>query len=72
MFVLGFLLLVLGIASTIYGDFLNDNIELQLKNVLFEGNSDPGNQWIYLGIAFAIIGAILLTIELLRHNKGKL
>ena len=72
MFVLGFLLLVLGIASTIYGDFLNDNIELQLKNVLFEGNSDPGNQWIYLGIAFAIIGAILLTIELLRRNKGKL
>lgn len=69
MIILGFLLLALGTGSAIYGDTLNNDVRTQIASIFSEGYSNPGNQYIYLGIAVAIIGVILLASGLFNNNN---
>ena len=62
MIIIGIILIIAGIASAIHGNTLNNNFEAQLLYALEKGEINPGNTWIYIGIAVAIIGLILLLI----------
>lgn len=65
----GIILLIAGIASAVYGNSLNNDISSQLKSVFSSGQANPGNVWLYLGIAVAVVGLVLLIAGLVKANK---
>lgn len=64
MLIFGFLLIVLGAAVAIYGNDLNNDIGRQLESILRNGQINSGDVAIYIGIALATIGVLLIIIEL--------
>ena len=47
---------------------LNNSIEAQLSSLFNSGSANPGNIWLYCGIAIAVVGAILLVLGLTKKN----
>ena len=70
MLAFGVILMVLGIGSTIYGFYLNNSWEAQLKSLLSSGNTDPGTIWIIVGIVALIVGIILLVVALTKKRDA--
>lgn len=69
MLILGVVLIVLGLASTIYGVTLNNSAEAQLNALFGTGVINPGTTWIIVGAVVGVIGIILLVVELLKKSK---
>lgn len=69
MLILSVILIVLGLASTIYGVTLNNSAEAQLNALFGTGVINPGTTWIIVGAVVGVIGIILLVVELLKKSE---
>lgn len=68
--ILGIIVLLAGVAMTLYGNSLNNSIEAQLSSLFTSGAVNPGNTWLYGGIALAVVGGILLIAGLTQRKNG--
>ncbi len=69
MTILGVILLIAGVISAVYGGILNNSIEAQLESLLTKGSANPGSVWLYVGIAAAVIGVILIVVGLKKRSQ---
>lgn len=69
MIVIGTILLIAGIGSTIMGFYMNNSLEAQMNALFSSGNVDPGTPWIIAGVGALIVGLILLIIGLTRRGS---
>ena len=69
MSIIGAFIIVLGIASAVYGNYLNNDFETQLGNLFETGRTNPGDVFMIIGIAVGVVGLILLIIGLIKHLK---
>ena len=70
MIICGIILLIAGIASAVHGNTLNNSVASQLQSVFSSGQANPGNVWLYLGIAAAVVGLVLFIAGLIKANKN--
>jgi len=70
MTILGILALIAGIACAVYGNSLNNDLGAQLESLLSKGSSNPGDTFLYIGIAVAVVGLILLIVGSKKRNKA--
>ena len=70
MIVLGIIMLVAGIASYVYGNQMNNSIEMQVKSLLNSGTTNPGSIFVTIGIVVAVIGVILIVVGCIKKFKG--
>ena len=68
MTVFGIIFLLAGIAAAFYGTMLNNDIESQMESIFRDGQTDPGNIFLFVGIAVALIG-LLMFIKGLSKKK---
>ena len=64
MFLLGILLVLVGLACAGYGFMQNNSLEAQFTSILSSGTANPGT-------IFIIIGVILLVVGILFCLSGK-
>ena len=53
-----YIMFVAGIAGVIYGSSTNNNMQAQVMSFYQSGKTNPGDVWLYIGIAVAVIGVI--------------
>ncbi len=70
MIVIGVILLIAGIALYAYGNYLNNDIELQFKSLMENGTANPGSELITIGIVVALVGVVLIIVGCIR-KKGR-
>jgi len=70
MIVLGVIMLVAGIASYVYGNQMNNSIEMQVKSLLSSGTTNPGSIFVTVGIVVAVVGVILIVVGCIKKFKG--
>jgi len=68
--IIGVLLMIAGLISTIYGYQMNNSVEAQLNAIFSSGQTNPGMPFIIAGIAALVIGAILLVMGYTKKGKG--
>ena len=68
--ILGILSLIAGVAMAIYGNNLNSSFEAQLSSFFNNGTVNPGNTFLYGGIALAVVGCILLIVGLTQKKHS--
>lgn len=68
--ILGIIGLLAGVAMALYGNSLNNSIEAQLSSLFSSGAVNPGNTWLYGGIALAVVGGILLIVGLTQKENS--
>lgn len=69
MMVLGIIALIAGVISAIYGNSLNNSLEAQLGSLLHHGTTNPGDPFLYAGIAIAVVGVVLIVVHFVKKNK---
>lgn len=69
MSIIGSLIIVLGIISAVYGNYLNNDFGTQLNNLFETGRTNPGDVFMIIGIGVGVVGLILLVIGLIKHLK---
>ncbi|MBO4467674.1 MAG: DUF3185 family protein [Clostridia bacterium] len=69
MIIIGAIMMVVGVALAIYGNSLNNDVGSQLQSVLESGKTNPGNTFLYIGIALGVVGLILLIAGLVKKSK---
>ncbi|NLO48674.1 MAG: DUF3185 family protein [Clostridiales bacterium] len=62
MLIIGIILAVAGLISTIYGFTANNSWEAQLSSILSSGTANPGTIFIIIGIVALIAGIILIVL----------
>ena len=67
--IIGIIVFILGIASTIYGNNLNNDFEAQLSSLFGSGQRNPGNIYMILGIVCAVIGVILVVFWFVKKER---
>ncbi len=70
MIVVGILLTIAGIGMAFYGNKINNDIGSQLYAVLSDGTVNPGNVWIYFGVATILIGVILIICGVVKMERS--
>lgn len=70
MIIIGFILIVLGSIAAIYGNNLNNDIERQLESIFSNGQTNSGDLAVYIGIAFVIIGILIVLLDISRGRRG--
>lgn len=70
MIIAGAILAVIGLGLTIYGIYLNNNVEAQLTALFNSGNVDPGTGWIVVGVIALVVGIALLVIGLTKTTSA--
>lgn len=70
MVLIGLIAIVAGVVSALYGNAQNNDMSAQFKSFLSSGNTNPGDPFLYIGIAVAVIGVILLIVGLTKKKKG--
>ena len=68
--ILGLISLLAGIALALYGNSLNNSVSAQLNSLFSSGNVNPGNIWLYGGVALAVIGLVLLVIGKKQNTEN--
>jgi predicted Zn-ribbon and HTH transcriptional regulator len=68
MYILGAIIIALGIGSVFYGNELNSSIEAQMEAVWNTGKANPGNIWLILGAIAIVIGVILIIFQYIKNN----
>lgn len=71
MIIIGAILAVLGLASTIYGSDLNNSWEAQWNAMWNTGKANPGNVWIIVGVAAIILGIALIILGYIKKQGTK-
>ena len=51
------------------GNAQNNDMEAQLESIFSNGTSNPGDTFLYIGIAVAVVGLILLIVGLTKNKK---
>ena len=69
MLILGIIALLAGAGVAIYGNMLNNDAEAQLKYLLETGKTNPGDMWLYIGIAVAVIGLVITIVSIIKKKK---
>lgn len=69
MVIIGIIALIAGVGLAIYGNSLNNNVEAQIESLFSAGQVNPGNTWLYIGIAVGVIGLILLVVGISKSKK---
>ena len=69
MIVLGVLALIAGVAMALIGNAQNNSISAQLGSLLNNGTANPGNTLLYIGIAVAVVGVILLIAGIAKKKR---
>ena len=70
MLILGIIMTLAGAGAAIYGNHLNNDVEAVLSSFFSGGSGQPGDIWLYGGIAVAVIGIILVIVGAVNKNKG--
>ena len=63
MYFLGIIFILAGIGSIYYGTEINNNLVAQFSSLFNTGTVDPGNIYIFLGVAGIAIGSIFISVE---------
>ncbi len=71
MIIAGVILSAIGLGLTLYGIYLNNNIEAQLSALFSSGNFDPGTSWIVVGSIILVVGIVLLIVGLTKKPASK-
>ena len=69
MIIIGVIMLIAGISSYIYGNQMNNSIEMQVKSLLNSGTTNPGSIFVTIGIILAVIGVILIVVGCIKKLK---
>jgi 3-oxoacyl-[acyl-carrier-protein] synthase III len=69
MIVLGVLALIAGVAMALIGNAQNNSISAQLGSLLNNGTANPGNTLLFIGIAVAVVGVILLIAGVVKKKR---
>lgn len=69
MIIFGILSLIAGVVCALYGNTLNNDLETQLESILSNGVSNPGNVYLYIGIAVAVLGLVLLVAGVMKKEQ---
>ena len=64
----GIILGILGAVGIFYGVSMNNDMEAQLEYLFTYGKKNPGNGWIIIGAALAVIGVLMFVLSKI---KGK-
>ncbi len=59
MFILGIILIVVGLGCAGYGFIQNNSMAAQLNSLLSSGSVNPGTMFIVIGVILLIVGIIL-------------
>ena len=70
MIIFGIVIVILGVVSAVYGNHLNNDFEVQLENLFETGTTDPGDIFMFVGIAAAVVGLILFVMGLIKRTKN--
>jgi uncharacterized membrane protein YidH (DUF202 family) len=62
MLIIGIILVVGGLVSTIFGISANNSWQAQLSSLLSSGKTNPGTIWIIIGVVVIIIGIVLIAL----------
>ena len=65
----GIISLILGVISIVYGNSQNNDVEAQLESMFSNGTTNPGDTFLYVGIALAVLGLILLFVGMSKKDK---
>ncbi len=65
---LGLLAIIAGVAGALYGNSLNNDLESQVMSFLNTGAGNPGDIYMYIGIAVGVVGLILLIVGLTKRK----
>lgn len=68
---MGVVALIVGIALAAYGNSLNNDWEAQLASLWNNGTTNPGDTWLYLGLAVAVVGLVLTVLGIMNKSKNK-
>lgn len=63
-------MLIVGVVLAVFGNQQNNDLEAQLSSLWNNGTANPGDLWIYVGIAVAIVGLVLTVIGIINMNNG--
>lgn len=69
MIIIGVILAIAGIVSTIYGFFQNNSIDAQMESLFSTGSTNPGTIFIILGIVAIVLGAVLTYVGYKKSKK---
>ncbi len=69
MVVLGVIALIGGIISAVFGNMQNNDLEAQFNSFFNNGSANPGDVFIYIGIAAAVIGVLLIIIGAVKKKR---
>ena len=69
MLALGVIMLIGGIISAVFGNMQNNSLESQFNSFMSSGKVNPGDTFLYIGIAVAVIGLIFLIIGAVKKKK---
>ena len=67
----GILFLIGGIGLVIFGNYANSSVDLQLESLFRHGVRDPGNTFVYIGIALAVIGLLMLFTRARKSRNNQ-
>lgn len=62
--------LAVGFVLALYGNYQNNDLEAQLSSLWYNGTANPGDVWLYAGIAVAVVGLVVLIIGIKNYNQG--
>jgi uncharacterized membrane protein YidH (DUF202 family) len=64
---IGIALCGIGICMYIYGNQMNNDIELQMESLFGSGSVNPGSNYMTIGIVIAVIGLLLVVIGVYKY-----
>ena len=65
----GIILGILGAVGVFYGVSMNNDMEAQLEYFFTYGKKNPGNGWIIIGAALAVIGVLMIILSKIKEGK---
>lgn len=69
--IVSYILDAIGVILTIYGIQLNSSPASQIQSLFENGEANPGNTYVILGIIFIIVGVVLFFISKNQENSKK-
>ena len=68
---IGIFALILGVVLAVMGRAQNNDMEAQLESLFDNGTANPGDTFLYIGIAVAVVGLILLIVGLSKKKNNQ-
>lgn len=65
----GIVFIILGIISAVVGNSMNNNMDMQFESFFENGQVDPGDIFLYLGLGLILLGIILVIAGIARNAQ---